>query len=112
MRKVYLASPYSHKSAFVRQDRFNKACRIAGNLMNAGNIVFSPIAHSHPIAMQCDLPLGWDFWSKFDHTFIGWCDVVMVAMIPGWEGSKGVAAEIAIAEEMGKEVAFLDVGPS
>lgn len=111
MRRLYLASPYSHKSAFVRLDRFNAVCLVAGDLMNHGYIVFSPIAHSHPIALQCDLPLGWEFWQKFDHAFIEWADAVVVAMIPGWQESKGVAAEIAIAQEMGKEVIYLEVEP-
>ncbi len=41
-RAVYLASPYSHDDAEVRKSRFNTACRIAGELMNAGLVVFSP----------------------------------------------------------------------
>ena len=76
--------------------------------MNAGNIVFSPIAHSHPIAVQCELPLGWDFWHQFDKAFIDWCDALIVLKLPGWDTSVGVNAEIKIAEEMGKPVEYME----
>lgn len=107
MRKIYLASPYSHPSPCVRINRWNAVCRAAGELMNAGNIVFSPIAHSHPIAVQCDLPTGWDFWHAFDRAFIEWADAVVVLQLPGWENSVGIKAEIEIAAEIGKPVEFM-----
>lgn len=108
MRRIYLASPYSHSAAFVRLDRFNAVCRAAGELMGQGNIVFSPIAHSHPIALQCALPLGWDFWHAFDCAFIEWADAVVVLKLPGWEESVGIKAEIAIAEQLGKPVEYME----
>lgn len=108
MRRIYLASPYSHPSPCVRINRWNAVCRAAGELMNAGTIVFSPIAHSHPISVQCDLPLGWDFWSAFDRAYIEWCDALMVLQLPGWKESVGVRAEIEIARDVGKPVEFME----
>jgi len=32
-----------------------------------------------------------------------------VAMLPGWDQSTGIKAEIEIAEKMGKPVSFVDV---
>ena len=76
--------------------------------MARGLIVFSPIAHTHPIAERCDLPRGWDYWKHFDEEFIGASEKVVVAMMPGWEQSKGIAGEIRIAKEKGIPVEYMD----
>ena len=110
MKKIYLASPYSDPDPDLREHRFRAACEKAGILMAAGHIVFSPIAHSHPIAKVCDLPKGWDFWEKYDRTFIEWCDELWVLMVPGWETSKGIAAEIEIAMIFNKPIRHIPGG--
>lgn len=103
----YLASPYSHPNPNVRLARFTTVCIAAGQLMNAGEIIFSPIAHTHPIAVTCDLPLGFDYWEKYDREMLAACDEIIVLMLDGWRESKGVQAEIAIMKEMGKPVRFM-----
>ena len=45
MSFIYLATPYSHKDPQVRQNRYEHACKVAGKLMEEGNLVFCPIAH-------------------------------------------------------------------
>lgn len=72
--------------------------------MREGHIVFSPISHSHPIAVQCDLPKGWDFWHEFDKAFIEWADEVYILKKSGWKESIGVQAEIKIAKSLNKPV--------
>ena len=63
---IYLASPYSHPDAVVREQRFRDVCLAAARLIRAGQIVFSPIAHSHPIASGgFGLPTGWDEAESF-----------------------------------------------
>ena len=44
--KIYLASPYSHHNASVRKLRFETVCMAAAELMEQGDIVFSPISHN------------------------------------------------------------------
>lgn len=107
---IYLASPYSHPDAAIRQQRFENACDAAAILMRDGKVVFSPIAHTHPIAVRNELPLGWEFWEAFDRTFVERCDSLCVLMLPGWEQSRGVMGEIAIAEELCKPVTFMEWG--
>jgi hypothetical protein len=109
MKKIYLACPYSHKEKIVRQKRFLIINKIAADLMNAGNLVFSPISHTHPIALAGNLPLGWDFWHEYDKTFLEWCDEIYVAKLNGWETSVGVKAEIEIARKLCKPIHYLDV---
>ena len=104
---IYLASPYSHPDPAVMEERFRAVCRVSAKLMLGGTLLFSPIAHTHPIAVAGELPRGWDFWHAYDKWFINNCDAVWVLMLDGWENSKGVSAEIAIAREIGKEVIYL-----
>ncbi len=105
---IYLASPYSHPDTAVREQRFRAACHAAVALLHAGRVVFSPIAHSHPLA-QHGLPGNWHFWERYDRAFLERCDEVMVLMLDGWQESVGVQAEIRIARELGKPVRFLGV---
>ena len=110
-RLIYLASPYSHDDPKVRHERFVHACRAAGKLMSEGKIVFSPISHTHPIAQYCDLPKDWMFWERQDRAIIEWCGAMVVLRLPGWQESKGVQAELAIADEYGLPVSYIDPEP-
>ena len=104
---IYLASPYSHADAAIREERFHAACVAAAQLMRAGNVVYSPIVHSHPIALH-GLPTDWRFWERHDREQLVRCDEVVVLTIDGWRESEGVQAEIRIAAEHGKPVRYLE----
>ena len=103
---IYLASPYSHDQAAIRQWRFDVACKAAACLMRDGLAIFSPIAHSHVIA-QHGLPKGWDFWEPYDRLLLGACGGMIVLTMPGWNESKGIIAELQIAAESYKPIWFL-----
>jgi len=105
---IYLASPYSHESFGVRTKRYIAACKAAGELMSRGEEVFSPIAHSHGIALCGDLPIGWEYWENIDRECLRVCSSVTVLKLDGWEQSKGISAEVAIAEELGLPVTYAD----
>lgn len=105
-RLIYLASPYSHTEASVREDRFRAACEAAGGMMKAGYRVFSPIAHTHPIAVTCDLPKGFDYWGSYDRVMLESCSHLVILMIDGWMQSTGVEAERRIAGELGIPVLY------
>lgn len=103
---IYLASPYTHSNVHVREWRFREACRAAAALLRAGVTVFSPIAHSHPIA-HFGMPTSWEFWSQVDREYLSRCDVLAVLTLPGWRESVGVQAEIRLARELGLPVVFV-----
>jgi nucleoside 2-deoxyribosyltransferase len=105
---VYLASPYSHPEPRVRWERFHRVCRAAARLMLAGEVVFSPIAHSHPIEQAFPEIKDGKFWARQDEPLLLACSRVVVLRLPGWELSKGVAHEIAVAIAMGKPVDYID----
>jgi nucleoside 2-deoxyribosyltransferase len=103
---TYLASPYSHPDQAVREERYRAACRVAAALLLAGQPVFSPIAHSHPLVAY-GLPADWSFWQRYDRELLARCDEVVVLMLAGWRESVGVREEIRIARELGKPVRYL-----
>jgi nucleoside 2-deoxyribosyltransferase len=106
-KKIYLACPYTHPDPIVMQQRFEQVNKVAARLMSEGYIVFSPISHSHPIALAGELTQDLDFWMAQNRAFIEWCDELYVAMIPGYRESKGVWRELQIAAELGKPVAYI-----
>jgi nucleoside 2-deoxyribosyltransferase len=105
---IYLASPYSHPDPSVREQRFRAACRATAALLRAGEVVFSPIVHSHAL-VEFELPTAWSYWERFDRTYLERCDEVVVLMLDGWEDSVGVREEIGIARALGKPVRYLGV---
>jgi len=105
MKKIYLAIAYAGRES----ESVKEANRYAADLMKKGNVVFSPISQNHTIADQEDMPTGWKFWEAVDLPFIEWCDVLCV--VPGWEKSIGVNAEIKYAKKLGKEIVFLTPYP-
>lgn len=103
---IYLASPYAHPDAAVREARFQDACRAAALLIRDGHPTFSPIAHSHPIAAY-GLPTDWSFWERDAREHLETSAELVVLMLDGWRESVGVDAEIAIARDLGKPIRFL-----
>jgi hypothetical protein len=106
---IYLATPYSHPEAHVREARFIAAAMMASRLMLAGHYIFSPITHTHPIAVHGSLPTDFAFWKGYDYTLLDRCAELWVVMLPGWEASVGIAGEILYMQEQGKPVKYLDI---
>lgn len=104
---IYLASPYSHPDALIREQRFREACRAAAALLRAGYAVFSPIAYSHAL-VEHGLPTDWSFWARQDRKLLARCDEVVVLQLDGWIDSVGVQSEIALARELGKPLQFVE----
>lgn len=107
MSKIYLAVPYSGTDK-QRQERFEKVNKVAVKLMEQGNIVYSPITHSHPLTEQCGLPKGWEYWKNHNTSFIKWCDELYILILDGWEESVDIKAEIKIAATYEKKVKYID----
>ena len=107
---VYLATPYTHPDPAVMRLRFIKVTRVAAKLMKKGVFVFSPITHSHSIAMAGDLPKSWKYWMQYDTLILEICSKVIVLMLKGWKESKGVKAEIKLAGKLGIPVEYLEPG--
>jgi nucleoside 2-deoxyribosyltransferase len=105
MKRIYLAAPYSSADPKVISERVDRINRYAAELMKT-SIVFSPISHSHPIALAGELPTDFSFWVRQNHEFIRWADIVCVLMLDGWEHSNGVSEEIDFATSIGKKIIY------
>lgn len=102
---VYLAGPMSG----IKDFNFPAFFEGEKTLKEMGYEVFNPA--------QCDL----DKWGSLDgvkknanyreclKTDLSWiCDLATaIALLPGWENSKGVKAELALAEALGLKVIYL-----
>lgn len=105
---IYLASPYSHADENIRRERFDAACKVAAHLMEAGHVVFSPIAHSHPIEQHMGEIHDTAWWMRQDLAFMEGCERMVILALPGWEMSKGVRMEREWFEERGRSVEFME----
>lgn len=108
MSVAYLSCPYFDPDSHVKETRHTMVTRAAFKLMRQGIMVYSPLTHNLPID-RLGIHGDWKTWKEFDHTMISKCDRVIVLKLPGWEKSKGVAAEIARGEELGLPIEWLEV---
>lgn len=91
---LYLASPYTHPDADVRQARYEAARLATAVLMRSGEPVYSPVVHGHAVASAHEMPTGHDFWMRHCLTMLARADRMAVLMLDGWQESTGVRAEI------------------
>lgn len=115
---VYLASPYTildtdglSEQAIKnrRTRRFNEVCKKAAQLMEGGELVFCPIAHSHPIEVHgMETVHDGDFWLKQDFALLQFAKKLVVFKMDGWEQSNGVRREIEFAKELNIPVEYID----
>jgi hypothetical protein len=101
---IYLASPYSHTSTCIREDRYQAALKCTSWLIENGFWVFSPIVHSHNLPCNSGDRISFEFWEEFDTETITRMDELWVLDIPGVLESKGVRAEIEIAKLQSKKI--------
>jgi hypothetical protein len=98
----YLASPYSfHPDG--PEVAFREACEAAALLINAGVPVFSPIVHSHLIAIAGNIdPLSHEIWLSADRPLLDAAAGLIVLHLRGWDLSRGVAEERRLCAAAGK----------
>jgi hypothetical protein len=97
---IYLASPYTHSDPAVRKQRFQCVKTALFLLLRDRVWAYSPIVHCHELARENKLPTTHDFWLEYDFDFLRRCDALYTLILPGWEDSKGVAEERAVAHHV------------
>lgn len=104
---TYLATPYTRYPG-GHDAAFELACQSAAVFLAAGIPVFSPIAHSHPIArhMLSEQLFDHDLWVQIDAPMLAACDAMIVVTADGWRESRGVQHEIAMFERDGKSIVY------
>lgn len=103
MPKVYIAGPYSHESAMIRESRFYSLTQVAAHLWERRITCYSPITEGHTVVTVGgrDIPTDWEFWKQHDTEMIAHCKVFLRVLLYGHEKSVGLAAETEIARSLG-----------
>ena len=102
---IYLAIPYTGSEEYA----FRLSTIIAAELSLRGEVVYSPITHSHPMTQFRDMPGDWDFWGEIDRQFISRSYRMYVIKADGWYKSTGVQAETEMAGRYNIPVEYLSV---
>lgn len=104
---VYIAIPYTHKSKYIREQRYRKANSYLARLTKQGLCAFSPITHSHPVS-EYGVSTKWEDWKDIDFRILDNSQVIHVITDKGWQDSTGVTAEIEHAKKRKIPVIFID----
>ena len=106
---LYVAAPFTHREAKIREHRFQAVCRASALLMQSNICCFSPLSHSVPIVRHGKLDeLDSDFWQTMDIPFLECSDELLVLCLDGWKRSKGVLAEMFFALEHNKPITLIE----
>ena len=109
-RLTYIASPYSHPTPEMRQQRANEATGFVAWAMKQGVMYpISPIAHSHEASVRCDLPTDAAWWQAYNHALFAACGSCCLLALHGWRESVGVAQELRWARNYDKPLVVAQI---
>lgn len=103
---IYIATPYA-KYVHGRSVAAKHAAQAAGQLLSAGILCFSPIAHSHQISVEPTLRFEGDDharWMEIDEPFMRLAVGMLLVQMDGWRDSAGVDHEKRFFVAAGKPV--------
>lgn len=105
---IFLASPYNHPNESVRLARFRAAAVAGGKLVDQGNLVYCPIAHSHPMANEISEDfLGHNYWMEMNNFYLSKSDILAILCIKGWQESEEIRHELELAHKLGKPAIYI-----
>lgn len=87
---IYLASPYWHFEASVREHRVKQNIKCMETLLKQGGFVYSPLLHSRGIE-----GVGEAFWAAHSLKMLAICDTLFVLRLENWLDSTGLENEIS-----------------
>jgi len=98
----YLATPYSKYPAGM-DEAARLAAVAAAWFVKRGIPVFSPVAHSHPVAKHGGIdPLDHTIWLPADEIFMDLASGLVVVQMDTWDTSYGVRVERQTFASQGK----------
>lgn len=110
MSFYYLATPYS-KYHLGLHAAYEMACEQRALFVKARIPCFSPIVHSHSVALYGDIdPLDHKIWLPDDVPFMALARALVVVRAPGWIESYGIGQEILAFQVAGKPVHHMEPG--
>src|SRR5688572_29901079 len=104
----YVGSPYS-KYPDGLHAAFREVSRITGSLIAQGVHCYSPIAHTHPVAIHSGMdPLDHSIWLAADAPLMRAAIGLIVCKMESWEKSYGLKVEIEEFERAEKPIVYLE----
>jgi Domain of unknown function (DUF1937) len=106
----YLATPYSKYPHGIKA-AFNLAVEARGLLLRAGVPCFSPIIHSHPVAIRCGIdPHDHSIWLPSEAPIMAAACGLIMLRAESWESSYGMEQERLIFKGSQRPVVYMDPG--
>lgn len=105
MNLIYLASPYSHNAASVREHRYLEARCFTIKMLLKGYALFSPIVYGRE--MEAQIGTNFEVWQTLNDSMIRAAPEFWVLTIDGWRDSRGVRHELELAYELNKKILFM-----
>lgn len=104
----YMATPYSTYPSGI--DRaFIDAAIAAGEFIKHGINVYSPITHTHPIAVNSNMdPYSHDIWMPLDEQMMENAHGLIVLKMPNWQASKGISMEVEFFTVKFKPIIYME----
>lgn len=102
---MYIACPYGHQDRSVVDYRMEMFYKTDAHLIRQGYLTVSPMNKIYMVEKE-ELDTSWNFWEQYSYALLSKCDSLVVILVPGWEESYGVQAEIRYARELGLEVLY------
>lgn len=104
---IYFATPYTKYWA-GEQAAFEDAASLAGEIVKLGIKIYSPICHTHPIAVHGGIDTrDHEIWLPFDEALMNACDALLIGKLEGWQESYGISYENDYFLDAGKPVFHL-----
>lgn len=109
MTIYYLATPYGHAKAEIRDERERIAKLLVADLVSRGMHVFCPIAYGSILKAKSEVQ-EWthDNWIAFDLQFLAKCDILLIAKMHDWHKSRGIQQERNFAAKAGIPTMWLE----
>lgn len=102
---TYLATPFWHANAIVRAARAEAADHILSTFISRREPTFCPISQCYH--MRHLLPKNFETWAvDYDISILQSCTKLVIALMPGYDSSRGVRRETEFAIEKGIEIEF------
>jgi hypothetical protein len=100
-------SPYSNPDPAKQELNYEWAKLAVVLFTMRGVPVYSPIVHSHPVAVSYNLPGNSSYWFAQNQAFMERSGSATIFTVPGWENSQGIKEEVSEFSLLGKALSFL-----
>lgn len=107
---IYVSGPYTSDDIDVQVERYRAHKRYTASLIRMQLVAFSPIVHCHELAIDYELPKGYEFWRVQCLGMLAKAEMMHVMKLEGWEDSVGTQDEIDFAMSNNISLIYTNVG--